>query len=196
MPGDAGGAGGAGNMEAARRESVMARKPVDFAAVIEPLYRQTNAHQIGIGVLLTSGDAQGRPNVMTIGWGLYGWFHHDRPVAVVAVRPACYTFGLLDQIGEFVRGVPTEELRTAVAFCGEQSGRDHDKFKACGLTAIPSALVRPPPIAECPLHVECRIYHKQTPPHLILTPEHREKPLAEQHTIYFAEVLGAFVMGR
>ncbi len=42
--------------------------------------------------------------------------------------------------------------------------------------------------------MECRIYRKQRPPHLVLTPEHREKPLAEQNTIYFAEVLGSFVM--
>ncbi len=37
-----------------------------------------------------------------------------------------------------------------------------------------------------------RIYHYQRPPHMILTPEHRQAPVDQQHTIYFAEVVGAF----
>jgi flavin reductase (DIM6/NTAB) family NADH-FMN oxidoreductase RutF len=81
----------------------------------------------------------------------------------------------------------------AVAFCGRESGQTCDKFKETGLTPVPSTYVRPPSIAECPVHVECSVYHKQRPPHFILTPGHREKPLEAQHTIYFAEVLGAFV---
>jgi flavin reductase (DIM6/NTAB) family NADH-FMN oxidoreductase RutF len=130
---------------------------------------------------------------MTIGWGLYGWFYHSHAVAVVAVRPACHTFKLLDEVEEFVLCVPTEEMAEAVAFCGKESGRDFDKFKRTGLTPVPSTHVRPVSIAECLIHVECRIYHKQRAPHFILTPEHREKPLEAQHAIYFAEVLGTFV---
>ncbi len=42
------------------------------------------------------------------------------------------------------------------------------------------------------ISVECRIYHYEHPPHMILTPEHRQVPLEQQHTIYFAEVVGAF----
>ena len=171
----------------------MPRHEVAFADVIEQLYRQTDFHAGGHGVLLTSVGADGRPNAMTIGWGLYGYFYHGRPVAVAAVRPACHTFKLLDEVGEFVLCVPTDEIAEAVAFCGRESGRDHDKFRETGLTPIPSAQVRPVSIAECPIHVECRIYHKQRPPHGILTPEHREKPLEMQHTIYFAEVLGAYL---
>ena len=52
--------------------------------------------------------------------------------------------------------------------------------------------MRAPSIAECPINVECRIYHKQRPPHYLLTPEHRRNPLEEQHTIYFGEVLGTY----
>ena len=116
-------------------------------------------------------------------------------VAVVAVRPACYTFELLDEVDEFVLCVPTDDIADAVAFCGRESGRRCDKFKETGLTPVPSARVRPVSIAQSPIHVECRIYHKQRPPHFILTPEHRQQPLDAQHTIYFAEVLGTFVTG-
>ena len=168
----------------------MARREVDFGTVIGELYGQTNVHGGGIGVLLTSMGADGAANVMTIGWGLYGWFYHGRPVVAVAVRPACHTFKLLDEVGEFVLGVPRDALAEAVAFCGEKSGRDVDKFKETGLTAVASVHLAAPSIAECPINIECRIYHKERPPHFILTPEHREQPVEAQHTIYFAEVVG------
>ena len=171
----------------------MSRREVDFGEVIGALHCQTHFRGGGHGVLLTSCSADGRRNVMTIGWGLYGSFYHDHCVTAVAVRPACYTFELLDEVGEFVLCVPTDEIADAVAFCGTESGHRCDKFKETGLTPIPSTYVRPPSIAQCPIHVECRIYLSQRPPHLILTPEHREQPLAAQHTIYFAEVLGAFL---
>jgi len=171
----------------------MKRREVEFGEVIGELYRQTNVHASGIGVLLTSIGADGGANVMTIGWGLYGWFYHRRAVVAVAVRPACHTFKLLDEVGEFVLGVPTETLAEAVAFCGKESGRDCDKFKEAGLTAVASAHVAAPSIAQCPINIECRIYHKERPPHFILTPEHREQPVEKQHTIYFAEVVGTFV---
>jgi len=145
-----------------------------------------------MGVLLVSIDEDGRPNIMTIGWLLLGRSYHKNPVAVVAIRPATHTFKLLDQVEEFVIAVPTPELGEAVAFCGKKSGRDMEKFKETGLTPTPSVHVRPPSIKECTVNMECRIYNKIRPPHYILTPEHRKTALSEQHTIYFAEVLGAY----
>lgn len=40
---------------------------------------------------------------------------------------------------------------------GTQSGRNVDKFQVTRLTPIPADVVKPPRIAECPTHVECRI---------------------------------------
>ncbi|NLW51421.1 MAG: flavin reductase family protein [Candidatus Brocadiaceae bacterium] len=171
----------------------MVRREVEFGQVIGPLHEQMYCRGGGMGVLLTSCGGDGRPNVMTLGWGLFGSYYHDRCVVVVAVRPACHTFKLLADVPEFALCVPTPELAEAVSFCGSASGRDCDKFRETGLTPVPSAHVRPPSIAECPIHVECRIYHPQRPPHMILTPEHRRAPVHAQHTIYFAEVLGAYV---
>lgn len=144
-----------------------------------------------IGVLLVSCDRQRIPNVMTIGWLLLGRSYYKHPVAVVAVRPATYTFNLLDQVEEFVIAVPTLDLADAVSICGKQSGRMIDKFTVTSLTPVPSKYVTPPSIQECLVNIECRIYHKQRPPHQLLTPDHRNAPISEQHTIYFAEVLNA-----
>jgi flavin reductase (DIM6/NTAB) family NADH-FMN oxidoreductase RutF len=142
-----------------------------------------------IGVLLVTCDHQGIPNVMTIGWLLLGRSYYKRPIAVIAVRPATYTYHLLDEVEEFVIAVPTIDLADAVAMCGKQSGRTINKFAVTSLTPIPSKNVSPPSIQECIVNIECRIYHKERPPHQLLTPDHRKSPISEQHTIYFAQVL-------
>lgn len=166
----------------------MQRIETDFSDIIQPLYRATKEK----GILLTAVGHAGRPNAMTLGWGLFGWYYHGRPVVAVAVRPACHTFSLLDEIGQFVISIPAPDIEKAVLFCGTRSGRDCDKFAETGLTPVPSVNVKPLSILECPVNIECRIYHRQRPPHFLLTPEHREKPLETQHTIYFAEVLGTY----
>ena len=144
------------------------------------------------GLLVTSAGADGKANVMTIGWGFFGWSYEDHPTAIIALRPATHTFKLLEQIPEFVLCVPRERMEQACYLCGTKSGRDMDKFAAASLTPIPSQFVRPPSIKECALNLECRVYHAQRPPHMILTPRHRQAPVEAQHTIYFAQILGAF----
>ena len=141
------------------------------------------------GLLLTAVGRYGRPNPMTVSWWLFGRFYHHNPVSVVAVKPIRYTFGLLEQVPEYVVSVLDSQWRDAVDFCGTRSGRDVDKFEAVGLTPAQSLHVRVPSIKEAAVNFECRQYHVQRPPHGILTPEHRERPLGEQHSIYFAEVL-------
>ena len=140
--------------------------------------------------MLTSVSPAGIPNIITLGWGLYGWFYQSHPVAVVAIRPDRYTFKLLENSDEFTLCVPTDEITAAVSFCGTKSGRDYDKFKETGLTAIPSTHVKPPGIKECPVHIECRVYHSGK----LMTPANRQKPLELVHTIYYGEVLGTYQM--
>jgi flavin reductase (DIM6/NTAB) family NADH-FMN oxidoreductase RutF len=75
----------------------------------------------------------------------------------IAVRPERHSHALIAQVGEFVVNLPTTRLVEAVDRCGSVSGRDHDKFALCGLTAIPASRVHVPLIAECPIHLECVI---------------------------------------
>lgn len=146
----------------------------------------------GGGVLCTVGDHEGERNLLTLGWGQVGPFYHGNPVFIIAVAPGRYSWRFLEATPEFVIAVPDDALRPAVDLCGTKSGRDMDKFEASGLTPIASSQVRPPSVLECPVNIECRIYTRVAPPHTLLTPEHRRQPIAEQHTIYFAEVLGTF----
>jgi flavin reductase (DIM6/NTAB) family NADH-FMN oxidoreductase RutF len=146
----------------------------------------------GGGVLCTVADQAGKQNLLTLGWGQIGPSYHDHPVFIIAVAPPRYSWRFLEEVPEFVIAVPDDTLRSAVDFCGTKSGRDLDKFKAARLTPVSSVHVRPPSIAECSMNVECRIYATLAPPHMLLTPEHRRAPLQNQHTLYFAEVLGTY----
>jgi len=77
------------------------------------------------GLLLASVGRDGRPNVMTIGWGLMGTLW-ARPVFVVAVRPSRYTHRLIEETGEFTVNVPRKGMEEIVEYCGTVSGRDHE----------------------------------------------------------------------
>lgn len=144
------------------------------------------------GVLCTVVDQAGQQNLLTLGWGQIGPNYHGHSIFIIAVAPPRYSWRFLEEVPEFVISVPDDALQDAVAFCGTRSGRDMDKFVASGLTPVPSVHVQAPSILECPINVECRIYTRVAPPHMLLTPEHRRKPVEERHTIYFAEVLGTY----
>jgi len=144
------------------------------------------------GVLCVVADGAGRQNVLTVGWGQVGPFYHGNPVFAVAVTPLRHSWRFLEETLEFVIAVPDDERRAAAALCGSTSGRDLDKFDAAGLTRVPSVHVAPPSVRECPINVECRVYARVPPPHMLLTPEHRQRPVQDQHSIYFAEVLGTY----
>ena len=144
------------------------------------------------GVLCTVADKADRQNLLTLGWGQTGPMYHGNPIFIIAVAPRRYSWRFLEEVPEFVIAVPDDGLRSAVDLCGTKSGRVLDKFEAAGLTRVPSVHVQPPSILECPINLECRVYTSVAPPHQLLTPEHRQHPVEEQHTIYFAEVLGTY----
>jgi flavin reductase (DIM6/NTAB) family NADH-FMN oxidoreductase RutF len=141
------------------------------------------------GLLITAGR-DGRPNVMTIGWGTAGTIW-DRPVFVVLVRPSRHTYTLLDESSAFVVGVPPHSWRETVDYVGKVSGRDHDKFAERGLESIPSLSVATPGIAGCPVLYECQVVHAND-----LIPDNLVPPLKEAyyargdyHRVFFGEIL-------
>mgnify|MGYP006293584801 CR=1 FL=1 len=111
------------------------------------------------GALLTSVDADGRPNPMTIGWGTVGLIW-SRNVFTVMVRPSRYTYTCIEHTGDFTVDLPYPQLRSAVDFCGTRSGRDYDKFQECDITPHESADITSPGIEECGVIWECDVmYH-------------------------------------
>lgn len=147
----------------------------------------------GPGALLVSVDEKGTPNVMTIGWATLGivW---GKPILTVFVRPSRFTFGLIDRTGDFTVNIPPPELAAAAQHCGTVSGRDHDKFAECGLTAARARYVRSPIIAECILHYECRVVHKHDIDPQTLASEilARSYPQGNFHRVFYGEVLAVY----
>lgn len=106
-------------------------------------------------VMVSCGSME-KPNIITIGWT--GILCSDPPKTYVSVRPERYSHALIKESGKFVINLTTEALIKATDYCGVRSGRDHDKFTECKLTAAPAhELSDTPVIAECPISLECRV---------------------------------------
>lgn len=61
------------------------------------------------------------------------------------------------ETGEFVANVATWDLREAVNLSSAPLPAEVDELALAGLTTAPSKLVRPPRVAESPIHLECKV---------------------------------------
>lgn len=97
----------------------------------------------------------GRENVFTAAWT--GIVNTTPPMTYLAVRKERFSHALISASGEFCINLTTEALVRAADFCGVKSGRELDKFAACGLTRESANLVSCPTLSESPLVLECRV---------------------------------------
>jgi len=104
-------------------------------------------------VLVTCVDHTGKPNIITLAWA--GVACSDPPMLGLGIRPHRYSYGLIEESGEFVVNIPTKKILKETDFCGMVSGKDVDKFSETGLTPEPAEKVKPPLIKECPVNIEC-----------------------------------------
>ena len=146
-----------------------------------------------MGLLLVSVDPKDKPNAMTIGWGTVGiiW---GKPIFTVLVRPSRYTYNCMEHTGDFTVNVPSAKMSDIVAFCGSESGRDHDKFKEKGMIAVPSKTVKSPIIEQCVIHYECKVVHKNDVQKekldgRIVSSAYKS---GDFHTIYYGEILSTY----
>ena len=107
--------------------------------------------------LVGSYDGEGRPNIMTIAWG--GICCTQPPCVTVSLRRATYSYAAIEARRAFTVSIPSVEQAAEADYAGIVSGRDADKFAACGWTPVRSDLVDAPYVAEAPLVVECRLIH-------------------------------------
>ncbi len=157
------------------------------------LWRETMDAMVRHGLLLCSVDAEGKPNVMTIGW-MTGGVVWGKPILCVFVRPSRYTYSRLEQVGEFTVNVLPPTFEEALQVCGTVSGRDVDKFERTGLTPAPAQKVRAPIVEQGVIHYECRVVHKNDVLSEFLAEEIRTAayPQGNFHRVYFGEVVAAY----
>ncbi len=166
----------------------MHRRAIEYTA----MYPDVMAALSGRGLLLGSYDAQGKANVMTIGWGMLGevW---GVPAWAVLVRASRYTCECIEHSACFSVNVPEESAAMACAMAGSASGRDTDKFALADLTAVRAETVLAPLVDECPLVYECQVVHSADilPGKLadeILASNYRD---GDYHRIYYGKILAA-----
>jgi len=106
-------------------------------------------------VLVTTVGADGKPNIITL--TLVGAVCWRPPVVGIGVGKNQHSRSLIDECGEFVVNMPRVEMLRDVEYCGLVSGRDVEKGANTGFTLVPSSMVKPFMIEECPLNLECRV---------------------------------------
>jgi flavin reductase (DIM6/NTAB) family NADH-FMN oxidoreductase RutF len=106
-------------------------------------------------MVVGSYDAQGRPNVMTAAWG--GIACSKPPCVAVSLRAATASHGNIVARRAFTISLPDEARAAQADYFGIASGRDQDKFKVAGLTAVASELVDAPYVGEFPFVLECAV---------------------------------------
>ena len=106
-------------------------------------------------VMVSVADKEGNSNIFTVAWA--GTICTNPPMLSISVRPERHSYHMIEETGEFVVNLTTEELTFATDYCGVRSGRDTDKWKDCGLTKEPASKVSVPLIKESPVNLECKV---------------------------------------
>ena len=104
--------------------------------------------------LITCGTLE-KPNILTVAWT--GIINTQPPKTYISIRPERFSYPLIRDSGEFVINLTTKTLVAAADFCGVRSGRDTDKFAACGLDAEPATQLSCPMLSQSPVSLECRV---------------------------------------
>ena len=86
---------------------------------------------------------------------------------------------------EFVANLVTWELREAMNATSAPAPHGVDELELAGLTAAPSELVKPPRVAESPVHLECRYVTTVTLP--------TSNPDGPEPKVVFGEVVGIHI---
>lgn len=115
-------------------------KEIKFEELTENLYEMTAKNWFA----LTAGNENGY-NSMTVSWVQFGSLWSDgkekngfrgMPVATVYSRDSRYTKKFLDANDYFSLSTFGNEKRRELGYLGSHSGRDGDKFAACGLEPL------------------------------------------------------------
>ncbi len=138
-------------------------------------------------MLITAGTQQSF-NTMTASWGGVGvlW---QKQVSFCFVRPTRYTFEFMERSENFTLSFFEERYRTALNFCGSNSGRDTDKVKETGLTPISKdGFIY---FGEARLVLACRKLYFQdiNPGYFLEQGIHDLYPVKDYHRMYVGEIV-------
>ncbi len=108
-----------------------------------------------VPAVLVSCGVDSEANIITLAW--VGTLCSDPALIGIGVRPSRHSHKLIEEVRQFVVNLPTADQVEWVDYCGTVSGRDEDKWSACGFSPVSGTDVQVPLIAECPVNIECRL---------------------------------------
>jgi flavin reductase (DIM6/NTAB) family NADH-FMN oxidoreductase RutF len=106
-------------------------------------------------VILVTSTFEDKSNIITLAWQTP--LGKNPPLVGICVSQSHYSHDIIKNSGEFVINIPTVDILDKVHYCGTVSGKDEDKFKGSGLTAVPAKEINSSLIDECVGHIECKI---------------------------------------
>lgn len=107
-------------------------------------------------IVLVSCSANGRHNIMTLGWHCVMEFSPS--LVGCLISSGNHSFEMIRDSGECVINLPTTALTDTVVKIGNSSGAQVDKFAEFGLSPAAASHVDAPLIQECHANFECRLY--------------------------------------
>ena len=117
-----------------------------------------------------------RPDIIVLGWAMPA--SHNPPMWAISVGETRYSFGLIEQTGEFVLAFPSAAMSDATMLCGTKTGRDINKIAEAALKTAPAAKIKPPLIEGCPACFECVVVRSM---------------VSGDHTIFAADVVASHI---
>ena len=129
-------------------------------------------------------------NTMTASFGGFGVLFFKN-VAHIYVRPSRFTYSLLEQNENFsLSFFNGEKYRSALQYCGKASGRNENKFEACGLSVRMEESF--PVIEQADVSVLCRkIYAADLNQGTFFDPTIQKRcyPEGDTHRLYIGEII-------
>lgn len=130
-------------------------------------------------VLVTSIDQEKNANIITVAWAMPTSV--NPPLVAISVGPSRYSHDLIQETGEFVINIPSQELLEEVKFCGSKSGSSVNKFEETSLTSEDSQKLDTPRISECAANIECEVVDElRTGDHTIFIGKILASPVKEE----------------
>jgi flavin reductase (DIM6/NTAB) family NADH-FMN oxidoreductase RutF len=106
--------------------------------------------------IVTSIDSSGAVNAGAFSLVLPYCVTPQNPQILLIVNPAWHTADNIQSTGEFVVNYPSADYIDAVIETARFYPEGVNELEKAGLTPVPARHVRPPLIAECHQHIECR----------------------------------------
>ena len=108
-----------------------------------------------IPVVMVSCGSMEKPNIITIAWA--GTVCTNPAMVSISIRKERYSYDIIRETMEYTVNLVTKDLVKKADYCGVVSGREEDKLKKTGLTAVKSLRISAPAIEESPVNIECSV---------------------------------------